>query len=148
MIQAKGKSSLYLICNVIARIIGLILLFVTLQYGVFWVILSQVITMLIQYLIVAIPNGKLYGYTIGKQFLDLAPYIALTTVMGGVVYLFNFLTIHPYLILVLQVLSGVVIYVLASIIFKLPAFSYLLNTIKSLFSKNKKTPTTEEIKEN
>ena len=146
LIQAKGKSSLYLICNVIARVIGLILLFITLQYGVFWIILSQVITILIQYLIVAIPNGKLYGYSIWKQFLDILPYLLLTVIMGIVVYLFNFLTINPYVILVLQVFTGVVIYVLASIIFKLPAFAYLLSSIKSLFSKNKKI-NTEETKE-
>ena len=148
LIQAKGKSSLYLITNVIARIVGLILLFITMQFGVFWVVFSQVLTILIQYLIVAVPNGKLYGYYIWKQFKDMLPYVLLTAFMSVVVYTFNFLTIHPYLILFLQVLAGVIIYVALSIVLKLPAFTYLLNTIKSLFKRNKKTETVESVEEN
>ena len=139
MIQARGHSSLVLIISVIVKCLGLILLFIALQFGVFWIVLSQVVTLLLQYLILAIPNGKIYGYGLGKQLKDMIPYLLLTALMGVIVYLFNFLTIHPYLILALQVVTGVVIYVSISIIFKIPAFTYLLNTLKSLLSRNKKT---------
>lgn len=139
LIQANGKSTLYLITGMIARIVGLIGLFIAVNFGVFWIIFTQVLTLLVNFIIVAIPNGKLYGYSFFRQIKDLVPYFLLTAVMGISIYFMNYLPINPYVILVLQVISGVVLYVLLSLIFKIPAFTYLWNTVMSLLGKNKKT---------
>lgn len=145
MIQSKGKSALYLILGIVARLIGLVLLLITVQFGVFWIIVAQVATLLIQYAIVAIPNGKLYGYTFGKQLKDTLPYLLLTAVMGVAIYFLNYLTIHPYLILALQVCAGVGLYLGLSILFKIPALKYLWNIVKSmLFKKRKPVEKTEQ----
>lgn len=139
LIQSSGKSTLYLITGVVARIVGVIGLFIALPFGVFWIIFAQVATLLLHFIIVAIPNDKLYGYSLFRQIKDLVPYFLITAVMGVSIYFMNYLPINPYLILVLQVLCGVVLYLLLSVIFKVPAFTYLWNTVMSLLGKKKKT---------
>lgn len=137
MTQAKGNSQTYLITNIIARSFGIILLIICLRFGVFWIILSQVITMIFNFIILAICNSKIYGYRFWKQISDILPYILLTFVMGISIYFLKNIDINKYLILVIQVLGGVLIYFGLSILFKVPALRYLLDTMKQLF-KNKK----------
>ncbi len=137
MIQAKGHGTLYLVTGVIARIVGLVLLLVALQYGVFWIVITQVATILVKYAIVAISNKKLYEYGLLKQLKDFLPCFLLTAIMGIGIYFLNFLTIHPYLILLLQVVLGGLLYLGLSIIFKIPALKYLWNIVKSMLNKKK-----------
>ena len=141
LIQARGNGTLYLVVGIIARIIGIILLIISLNFGVFWIITAQVVSLLIQYIIVAIASGKIYDYSIWHQLKDICPYILLTAVMVIPIYFMKQLPLNPYLILALQVICGAVIYLFASIIFKVPAFKYLLNVLKSMLTKNKKQST-------
>lgn len=138
LIQASGKSSLYLIIGIVARTFGLIGLLLVINYGVFWIVFVQVVTILFHYVIVSLPNKKLYGYSAFMQLKEVLPYLLLTTIMGVAIYFMNYLSLNPILILVLQVISGCVIYVGLSIVFKVPAFKYLLNIIKSFLQKKQK----------
>ena len=64
------------------------------------------------------------------------PAIALSAVMGLLVYTLNFLGLGDFVTLVLQVLAGVGIYVLGSLLFKLDSFRYILSILKNLLRRN------------
>jgi hypothetical protein len=57
--------------------------------------------------------------------------------MGAVVYLFNFPVIAALQILVLQVGTGIVLYIVLAKIFKIEGFNYLVATMKQLLSTRK-----------
>jgi teichuronic acid exporter len=61
--------------------------------------------------------------------------LLLSLVMGVVVYSFKLLGLSILTTLIIQVCGGVILYVWLAWIFKLECFSYLLNTLKDLFSQ-------------
>ncbi len=152
LIQAKGRSDLYLIVGVVARLVGLGLLLFALWYGVYWIIVAQVVTCLIHFCFKAIPNKKLYGYGLIAQIKDVLPYLLLTILMVLSVYWLNFVSLNQILILFLQICLGAVLYLGVSIVFRLPAFKYFLDIAKSFIAKNKtkklKVVNNENLEEN
>lgn len=83
-------------------------------------------------------NKKLLGYSYLQQLKDLMPSMALTTVMGAVVYCIGILPIAPWLVLAIQILAGVAIYVGGSMLFKMESYRYILNAAKRFLRKKRK----------
>ena len=61
----------------------------------------------------------------------------LSVIMGAIVYCVIFLNLNMLVTLVFQVLLGVIVYVLGSIIFKLESFEYISGILKSYIKKKK-----------
>ncbi len=138
-IMAVGRSDIHLILEIIKKAVGIISLLISMWFGVFWIAFTSVLTTLISCFINAFPNKKLLNYGYGEQMMDLLPAIGLSLLMGIPVYLMNFLPLAPILLLVLQVVVGVAIYVIASIITKAYGFTFILGYIKKLFQKKNKS---------
>ena len=131
-INAMGRSDIFLELEIIKKIYGLIILGVSLFFGVYAIALGSVLAGVISSFVNAYPNKQLLNYSYKEQWLDIMPSLLISMAMGGVVYLFNFLSISAWQILVLQVGLGIIIYVGLANIFKLECFSYLVATIKQL----------------
>ena len=58
--------------------------------------------------------------------------------MGGIVYSFTFIAFNIYLKLVVQVLSGIVIYIMLSIATRNSSWKYILNFIRTRLRKKDK----------
>ena len=84
------------------------------------------------------PNKKLLNYSYLEQIKDMVPNIALSIIMGVIVYCVNFLHFGNITTLAIQVLLGAVIYILGSKIFRLDSFEYILGVICSLTTKKHK----------
>lgn len=143
VIKALGRSDLFLILEIIKKVLGIAILLATMWFGVFWIVFGSIISTVISSIINAFPNRKLLKYSWLEQMKDLLPYMGLTLLMGVPVYMMNYLHTffgwNMYLVLVLQVVTGVVLYVGFSWIFRLEIFRYLLDTIKEFFKKRKTT---------
>jgi hypothetical protein len=63
------------------------------------------------------------------------PAILLSTVMGFAVYSLSFLGLGDVVTLILQVLLGLVIYAVGSIVFRLDSFNYILSIIKNILHR-------------
>lgn len=137
-ISAIGRSDVYLKLEIAKKIIGVVTLIVTLPFGLHVMMIGRCINTAIASVINAIPNRKLLNYSIREQLSDLLPNIAISLFMGGVVYSIMLLNFNVGITLVLQIVVGIVVYLLASIIFKLDTFSYLLLTIKTITESKKK----------
>jgi teichuronic acid exporter len=101
--------------------------------------LSSVVSGIISSFINAYPNKKLLNYGYGEQVKDILPSLLLSLVMGVIVYLFSYFGFSPLVTMVLQILAGVVIYVLLALLFRLECFHYLINTILSLLKDRRPT---------
>lgn len=141
-IKALGRSDLFLRLEVIKKVIGLAILSITMWFGVFWIVMGGLISSFLGLIINSYPNRKLLNYNIFEQIKDILPYLGLVLLMGVPVYMMNYLysilNWNMYLVLVLQVLVGAIIYIGLSWLLRLEIFRYLLNTIKEFFKKGER----------
>ena len=135
--KALGRSDLYLKVSIISKIFGLIILVVTLPYGVMVMAYGLLVSNFISQLVCTFPNRKLLNYSYGEQLLDILPTLTLAVAMGAIVYAVELLALNAIVTLIIQIPLGVLVYVLGSMLFKLESYTYVLNSLKSFLKKRK-----------
>ena len=138
-IKAMGRSDLVLKLEIIKKIAGVILLVVSIPLGVKAIALSMLVGAVINAIVDAVPNRKLLEYKFSQQLMDVFPSLALSALMFCGIYALSFISINTYILLAIQIVSGVVFYVGASAIFKLESFMYLLRVLKNMHAIKKET---------
>lgn len=133
-IQAIGRSGLYLRNDVLTKIISLIVLFATMRISVYATAIGSLITALLSSYIYAHCNKKLISYGFLEQLKDLIPNVILTVIMGVMVYTISLFGFKDLTTLIIQVFTGIAIYIIGSMIMKLEAYKYLSNAVKSYFA--------------
>ena len=81
------------------------------------------------------PNSKLCGYAFSQQLRDIIPAFLLAAAMGLLVWLISLAGFGSLVTLILQVLTGAVFYIAASVILKLDTFNYLLGIVKKMLHR-------------
>lgn len=130
-IKAMGHSDVLLKLEVIKKVFGTILLLTAMPFGVLILAGSNIVYSCVVLLLNTSPNRKFLNYTLGEQILDILPNFAISMVMGVLVYLLGFLPIHDLYILALQVVTGVGVYVLESLVFRNESFAYIKDMLHS-----------------
>jgi O-antigen/teichoic acid export membrane protein len=129
-IKALGRSDISLKLELITKIVGVSILLISMNFGVIAIAISYLINNFINQIINSWPNRKLLNYRYLEQIHDILPNTMLAMFMGGCVYAISYLQMPVIISMILQVVSGIVIYILGSIIFKIDSFDYILETIK------------------
>lgn len=135
--KAMGRSDIFLKLEIVKKILGISVLVITLPYGLWVMMCGKFATALIGGLMNAFPNSRLLGYGYLSQIKDLAPAILLSCIMGVCVWLVTLLQFPTVVTLVVQVLLGAIIYFGVSATFRLSAFVYILDMLKSNVGKKK-----------
>lgn len=143
-IKAMGRSDLFLILEIIKKIVGISIILITMWYGVLWIALGGIISNTASQIINSWPNKKLLGYSYIEQLKDLLPSLLLACLMGGIVYCVNFLGLVNWLTLLIQIPLGMIIYVGGAWLLKMEPFIYCLNILKSFLLKKKKVEDKDE----
>ena len=136
-IKAVGRSDTFLVLEVIKRGLELVILLITMRYGVFPMVLGLLISELASQGINAWPNKKLLNYPYAAQLKDMLPSILLSLFMAACVYPVSLLGFADWLTLLIQVPLGMLIYVLGSKLLKLDSFDYILTVAKKMISGKK-----------
>lgn len=131
-INALGRSDIYLKLEIIKKCVGIVALSISIPFGIFVMVASKPFLAVISSIINASPNKKLLNYSAKEQWKDILPSLSLSIIMAIVIYPISLLPINTIFKLVLQVLSGIVIYLGLAYIFKLECFKYILNTVSEL----------------
>lgn len=134
-IKAMGRSDLFLKLEIIKKVVGLILLFITMRISVMAMAYSLIFSGILSQIINSWPNWKLLNYNYLEQLRDILPSICISVFMGACVYFIGFLSLPTLLQLIIQVIVGAIIYIVASIVLKLEEFNYLFGMIKSFKKK-------------
>ena len=135
-INASGRSDIYLKLEIIKKAAGILVLILSVRFGVTVMILFKALFDYVCTFINGAPNKKLIGYSPLKQWRDMLPEFLCASVMGAATY-FSGILYKAYLpvtggagnllLLAAEICTGAVIYLLLSLIFKLESFRYLLN---------------------
>lgn len=129
-IKAMGRSDLFLKMEIIKKTIGILAVLLTMNISVLAIGLGSVFCTIISSIVNAFPNRKLLGYSYMEQILDILPSFALSVLMAAVVY-FLPLNFMPIIVkLIIQVIVGAGIYIGLSKLFKMEAFSFVLEASK------------------
>lgn len=130
IVRSLGLSDILLKTEIIKKLIAITIMFVLLPYGPIYVALGELIYAPIAVIINQKLGSDYIGYSIGEQFKDIYLNFISALVMFGFVYLFNFLDLPIIVKLIIQVIVGILVYLLESIIFKNESFNILLKAIK------------------
>ena len=136
-IKAMGRSDMFLKLEIIKKVFGVVILMITLPYGVYVMALSLLFTSVMAQIINSWPNAKLLDYAYIQQLKDMLPAILLSCLMGALVYPITWLGWSDWVTLPVQVIAGAAIYVAGSIIFRLDSFDYMLSIVKKLLRRGK-----------
>ncbi|RDW21447.1 flippase [Oceanobacillus arenosus] len=134
-VNALGRSDVFLKLEIIKKIVGLIILGISIPFGVYAIAIGVLITSIISTFINAFPNSKIINYSIPEQFKDIVPSLILSLVMGILVYIIKFFELGTLLTLLLQIFFGVIIYIGLAKLFRLECYNYLISTAKEILKR-------------
>lgn len=139
-IKAMGRSDYFLVLEIIKKIIGVILILVTMWISVEAIAWSILFMSILSQIINSWPNKKLLAYGYFEQVKDIAPTIVCASLMGVLAYSVGLLPFPHYVVTMLvQVSVGVISYILLAKLIKLDGYFYIKNIciryIRNIFKK-------------
>ena len=138
-IKAMGRSDIFLKLEIIKKIVGMAILLISIRISVMAIAYSLLLSTAISMIINSWPNRELLGYDFYSQMKDIFSNLILAVIMGIVVYMEKWLISNMYVRLIVQIISGAVIYLLLSAACKNKSFEYLMVIVHNkLQGKTKK----------
>ena len=139
-INAIGRSDIFLKLEIIKKAYGILALVIAVLCfdSPVAIALTGAITTIISSFVNAAPTKKLINYSYFEQMKDILPAFALSILMLAAIYPITWLNLPNILIILIQVVLGIAVYVLGSVLFRLEAFTYLWSFLKKLMKKAKK----------
>lgn len=128
-IKAIGRSDITLKMELIKKPIYLIILCISLCYGVKAIAFTAIINSIIAFIINVYPVNKYIGYDYKMHLLDAVPSFAMSIFMCCIVYFIGNYVPNDVLGLITQIVVGGVLYLVSSIITKNDSFIFLKNMI-------------------
>jgi O-antigen/teichoic acid export membrane protein len=122
MLQVQGRSDLFLGLEVIKKIIGLAPLFVGAFVGILPMLYLNLATGLIAFFLNSYYSGKFLGYSSWMQLKDIAPSYWVAFVVALSVYFFKYLPLSNWIILPIQLIVGVVVFLVVCKVFHIEEF--------------------------
>lgn len=131
-LTARGDSKLYSQITLYVRILGLIVLLISLRFGIMGIVLGKLLVIFIEYIVKSIPVYRNYNYGIFQQIIDMFPQIFCTLFMVACVLVLKYTLLsqlNQCFSLFVQIIFGLGFYVLISFITKNSQLSYVLKII-------------------
>ncbi len=133
--KAIGRSDVFFKLSVIKNSITVAILFATLPFGIHAVALGGVFSSLISLLINIVPNSRLIGYRLRDQIIDILPNALLTLLTGAIVLILGQIIVvnSNIALIMLKTITGIIIYLITAILFKVKALDESFGLIKMMF---------------
>lgn len=132
VLMAQGHSNLFFRLEVIKKVTGVVLLGAACSFGIVAIAWSAVLSGVIAFVINAHYSGKLLDYGVFRQTVDLLPCLAGSVLMAACTWFVTLLHIRPHiLLLTVQVLTGVIIYVMFCHVLRLSSFVEMVKLVKT-----------------
>ncbi len=131
ILKVKGRSDLLLYLEIVKKASIVLILFVSVQYGVIGILIGQILSSLLAYLPNSYFSQKLIGYSVHEQIGDFLPCLMLSGTVAGVVYVtMSMSTLSALAELIVFSIAAVTLYLLGAYALKLQAFILTLQIVK------------------
>ncbi|MDO5399108.1 MAG: lipopolysaccharide biosynthesis protein, partial [bacterium] len=134
-IKAMGRSDLYLKLEIIKKVTGIAILLAVMNFGVMAIGYSLLVYSVFAQIVNSWPNRELLNYSYKDQLKDIVPFIILSLVMAVPIYFIGKLPLPLIVVLAIQVITGAIIYIAESLIFKLDTFEFIKDRLSELLRK-------------
>lgn len=138
MLQVQGRSDLFLILEIIKKIIGLGPLFVGAFVGIMPMLYVSILTGIISYFLNSYWTGKFLGYSSWMQIKDVAPSYGVAAVVAVSIWFLKYLPFSYWIILPLQIIVGFIVFFVVNGLFKLDEYQEVKVMIQSLLKSLKR----------
>lgn len=130
LLQVKGRTDLFFKLEIIKKVIGVIVLCITLPFGLIVMCIGAICTSILCLVINTYYTGLFIGVGFKKQICDLLPTLSLSLVMYGGIRLINSFISSDYFQVAVGLFVGVIIYLTGSKIFRFSEMRELITIIK------------------
>lgn len=138
-INAVGRSDITLKVGIVKKTFGFFMIVFFARISIMAMTYAGLASGVVALIFNTLPNKKLLDYGLLEQIKDIVPYWIMSGVMMLGVWGVSCIPLgNVYVELAVMVLAGGAIYILLSLIFRVEAFNYILNTIKSFFRNSGK----------
>jgi teichuronic acid exporter len=139
ILKVKGRSDLYLRIESIKKVLQLIGIILIIPFGIFPLLWFQVAFSFLSFVMNSYYSGRMIGLSIFDQVRSISGILVLAVGVGAVIYLFdNVLSsgqVSEIFRLGILSVTGMSLYILFSILFKVKAYQLSLEMIKSYKAK-------------
>ncbi len=118
LLKALGRSDLFLRLEVIKKALVVTNILVTARWGITPMIWGMIATSFVSYYLNAFYTAALIGYSIWEQLRDMCPYLIVSALMGIAVYSIGLLPIAGDWLLLLQIATGIIVYIALCLTFR------------------------------
>ena len=137
MLQVQGRSDLFLVLEIIKKIIALGPLFVGAFVGIMPMLYVNLLIGVISYFLNSYWTGKFLGYSSWMQIKDIAPSFGVATLIAVSVWFLKYLPISNWVILPLQIVVGIIVFFAIVSITKMPEYQEVKELAKPMLAKMK-----------
>ena len=134
-LKAVGRADTLLKLEVYKKPLMLTILVGCMFISPLAIAIGQFVYSLIALAINAYPNRKYINYPLKDQFMDISRSLLTATSMAVAVYMIGKLPLNIYLLLGIQVLVGIILYVILAKLFNNGSFVEVMQLVKSKFHK-------------
>lgn len=138
MLQVQGRSDIFLILEIIKKVIGLAPLAVCIFFGIKWMLVVNIFTSIIAFFLNSYYTGKSMGYTSWMQLKDVAPSYGIAMVIALSVYFFKYLPLSHFIVLPIQIIVGAVVVLLVCKATRLEEYNDVKEMATTYLSKLKR----------
>ena len=137
-INALGRSDVTLRVNLWKKGVGFAILFLSLLGDIYTVAWGMALSSAIFLVFNISPNKKLIDYGILEQIKDILPYLVISGVMFCIVSLWNLVALAPAVKMLLQIVTGLVVYIGISKLLHMESLNVVIDILKHYWSRRKK----------
>lgn len=112
MLQVQGRSDLFLVLEIVKKVIGLAPLAVGAFVGIIPMLYVNLLTGVISFFLNSYWTGKFLGYSSWMQIKDIAPSFGLASIIAVSVWFLKYLPVSNWIILPLQIVVGTIVFFL------------------------------------
>jgi teichuronic acid exporter len=133
ILNARGRSELFLKADLMKLPISIIALLVAVPYGIFAVAVSQLFFTIISFFINTYYPGKLFGFGAKEQVKQIAPILIISLVMYFSIAFIKFDSLEIQMLT--KIVVGFIVYIALCWGFKVTAFTNVINMILRFLKK-------------
>ena len=134
-INALGRSDIFLKLEIIKKVLGITVLFITIPMGLKAMMIGSCMVSYIGMILNASPNIRLLNYSLVELARDLMPSALLSAFMSAVILCAGSFIGNDLLKLLVQMILGVCVYAGTAALVRAESFVYIMDTIRDIGKK-------------
>ncbi len=132
ILKVKGRMDYFLKAEILKKVTAVCILYLTLSYGLTILCVGLILYSFADIFIISRYSCKLIHITLWIQFKEIAPILILSTIIGMVAFMLQSVIVSDILKVLVGGISGVVLYVVLSRMFKINEINILLLKVKEI----------------